>query len=330
MSSANLSASNINDNLGDRINSGVIGAVYSLKNDSRDVVKEIRLDGLKAASVRAFKDHMRVLPTLDHPNIIKCSQTIQTGDFAYIRMKRYSDSLESMNKRYKRKYKKVPDDVILTVTAQVAAALAYLHSWRSSQSPIVHRELKPTNILLDDTGAHFVVTDVGFCREWLAFEQVSTDPRLYAAPETISRGEHSFASDMWSLGAIIFEMATGSRLPSMKDRPVEGWEPDLGKVENDLIKKLIKGLLVIEPSGRLKAQQVLDMAGAGGAAGPQGDARFDALEAAQRAQSAEIRALKELAQGQMDQFSAFKSSTDRKFDDIMAMLQQIISKTGGK
>ena len=105
-----------------------------------------------------------------------------------------------------------PDDAA-RVGAEVAAGLAALHA-----AGIVHRDVKPANVLLPSGGAK--LTDFGIARAVDA--TTLTQPHLthatpaYAAPEVLASGDHSAASDVYALAAVVAEVLTGSRDPATR------------------------------------------------------------------------------------------------------------------
>ncbi|MDI1460645.1 protein kinase [Catellatospora sp. KI3] len=106
----------------------------------------------------------------------------------------------------------------LDLAVTVADTLAWAHSL---PSPVLHGDIKPSNILLDDTGRP-MLSDFGVSTHLDTRRSVTvaqfTQP--YAAPEVLSDGRASVASDVWSLTAALFEMLTGA--PPFAVQPGEG------------------------------------------------------------------------------------------------------------
>jgi mitogen-activated protein kinase kinase kinase len=202
-------------------------------------VKEIRLQDPQLIPVIAqqIKDEMGVLEVLDHPNIVSYYGIEVHRDKVYIFMEYCSGgSLAGLLE-----HGRIEDETFIMVYAlQLLEGLAYLH-----QSGIIHRDIKPENILLDHNG---VIKYVDFGAAKIIARQGKTivnaepltsnvpglkdglgnkDPQrknqktmtgtpMYMSPEVI-RGdtsdviERQGAVDIWSLGCVILEMATGRR-----------------------------------------------------------------------------------------------------------------------
>ncbi|KAF2866746.1 hypothetical protein BDV95DRAFT_196779 [Massariosphaeria phaeospora] len=218
-----LSASATNVTLrwqqGQFVGGGTFGSVYAAMNlDSGHLmaVKEIRLQDpqLIPTIVSQIRDEMGVLQVLDHPNIVSYYGIEPHRDKVYIFMEYCSGgSLAGLLE-----HGRIEDETVIMVYAlQMLEGLAYLHD-----SSVVHRDIKPENILLDhngvikfvDFGAAKVIARQG---RTLAGDQgrqrSMTGTPMYMSPEVIrgtSLGRLG-AVDVWSLGCVVLEMATGRR-----------------------------------------------------------------------------------------------------------------------
>lgn len=148
----------------------------------------------------------------------------------------------------------------------VASGLAYLHS--VEPDPIVHQDIKPDNILQDSDGG-FVITDFGISKKIRSTMRsqstraVKAGAVAYMGPERFSsQPTPIMASDIWSLGASIYELATGelpfcgqggNMLRNGADMPeISGWSEDL--------KNIIYSCLAKEPWDRMKAFELAEYA----------------------------------------------------------------------
>ncbi|KAF3040978.1 Suppressor of Sensor Kinase (SLN1) [Didymella heteroderae] len=208
---------------GQFVGGGTFGSVYAAMNlDSGHLmaVKEIRLQDpqLIPTIVAQIKDEMGVLQVLDHPNIVSYYGIEPHRDKVYIFMEYCSGgSLAGLLE-----HGRIEDETVIMVYAlQMLEGLAYLHDAR-----VVHRDIKPENILLDHNGVIKFV-DFGAAKliarqgRTLAVDNATrrgkqgsmTGTPMYMSPEVIkgdSTGRHG-AVDIWSLGCVILEMATGRR-----------------------------------------------------------------------------------------------------------------------
>ncbi|KAM3445463.1 hypothetical protein NHJ13734_000376 [Beauveria thailandica] len=226
---AYLSSSSVNVTMrwqqGHFVGGGTFGNVYAamnLESGQLMAVKEIRLQDPKQIPTIAeqIRDEQGVLEVLDHPNVVAYHGIEVHRDRVYIFMEYCSGgSLANLLE-----HGRIEDEQVTTVYAlQLLEGLVYLH-----ESGITHRDIKPENILLDhngiikyvDFGAAKVIARQG---RTLAQDLHATKPNksmtgtpMYMSPEVI-KGElpensgRAGAVDIWSLGCVILEMATGRR-----------------------------------------------------------------------------------------------------------------------
>lgn len=118
-----------------------------------------------------------------------------------------------------RKQKRLPVDKALKIASQIAEALAYMHDPAVN---VVHRDLKPDNVMLCNDGT-IRIMDFGIAKSGLrritfaGFSNTMGTPD-YMAPEQVKGQRGDPQTDIYSLGAILYEMATGS-VPFPGDNP---------------------------------------------------------------------------------------------------------------
>lgn len=222
----------------EEIGRGGMGVVYRAKQTDLDrtvAVKMILSSALASSEdVRRFEAESKAAGRLRHRNIVGIHDAGQIHGQHYFAMDHVNGpSLGEWNRATQPK----PDQAAECL-ASIARAVHYLH-----EQEIIHRDLKPSNILLDEAGVPHV-TDFGLARVFTAdSRQTQTGTILgtpsYMPPEQAA-GKHtdiSPRSDVYSLGAILYELLTG-RPPFQHENPLdvlvevlEG-EPDRPSVVN--------------------------------------------------------------------------------------------------
>ncbi len=205
---------------------GGMGAVYLAERDDdqyrrRVALKLVRrgLDG-DATVVRRFVEERQILASLEHPNIARLLDGGMTSDglpyFAmeYVRgtpIDRYCDE------------RRLSLEARLRLFGSVCDAVQYAH-----RRLVVHRDLKPSNILVTDEG-DVKLLDFGIAK-LLATDSDSSNPPVtqvglrlmtpeYASPEQLRGEAISTASDVYSLGVLLYELLAGRRPHDAAGRP---------------------------------------------------------------------------------------------------------------
>ncbi len=151
-----------------------------------------------------FKREARTAAALTHPNIIPIHVVRETERMLFFVMKYVEGrSLDSIIAETGQ----LPIKMVHTILAQVGAALGYAH-----RRGVVHRDVKPANILIDTEG-WVVVTDFGIAKVAeagnLTVSGTTVGTPFYMSPEQCSARPVTGASDQYSLGIVAFEMLVG-------------------------------------------------------------------------------------------------------------------------
>jgi len=163
--------------------------------------------------VERFKREAQAAANLSHPNIVNVYDWGAENSTYYLVM----EHLVGQNlKQIIQKKGALPPSLVVDIGRQVAAALQFAH-----KRNIVHRDIKPHNIIITDEG-EVKVTDFGIART-LTSNLTQTGAILgtayYISPEQAKGEEVSPLSDIYSLGVVLYEMATG-QLPFQGETPV--------------------------------------------------------------------------------------------------------------
>lgn len=166
-----------------------------------------------AGFVERFKREAQAAANLSHPNIVNVYDWGAENSTYYIVM----EHLVGQNlKQIIQQKGPLPPSLVVDIGRQVASALQFAH-----KRGVVHRDIKPHNIIITDEG-EVKVTDFGIART-LSSNLTQTGAVLgtayYLSPEQAKGEEVSPLSDIYSLGVVLYEMATG-QLPFTGETPV--------------------------------------------------------------------------------------------------------------
>src|SRR5437870_352330 len=203
------------------LGSGGMGEVYLAHDEKLD--RKIALKLLPAyfttnqARLRRFQQEARAASALNHPNIITIHEIGQVENRNFIA----TEFVEGETLRQRMKRDPLSLNESLDIAIQVCGALAAAHN-----AGIVHRDIKPENIMLRRDG-YVKVLDFGLAKlndsvprlrnihEASTIARVHTEPGMlmgtvkYMSPEQLREQAVDERTDLWSLGVVIHEMATG-------------------------------------------------------------------------------------------------------------------------
>lgn len=171
-------------------------------------IKVVSPDVLQTKSVvERFKREARTAASLSHPNIIPVHQVREVGGLVYFVMKYVSGrSLDSII----REQGAAEFDLVMSVLTQAGSALDFAH-----RKGVVHREVKPANIMVDEDG-WVIVTDFGIAKVAdsgaLTSAGVIVGTPAYMSPEQFGSVVVTGSADQYSLGIVAYELLAG-RVP---------------------------------------------------------------------------------------------------------------------
>jgi serine/threonine-protein kinase len=188
---------------------GAMGVVYKARDpliDRMVAIKTVNI-GLSSAEMEAFERRFfreaKSAGRLNHPNVVIIHDVGKTDDVAYIAM-------EFLDGRSLREILDsgvvLPPQRIADITAEIAEGLAFAH-----RNGVVHRDVKPANVMVLSSGA-VKITDFGIALLPTGTRTMTGNifgsPR-YTSPEQVMGRPVDGRSDIFSLGAVLYEMLTG-------------------------------------------------------------------------------------------------------------------------
>ncbi len=192
---------------------GGMGAVYEVERDDgafrqRAALKIVRAEIDTERGRARFLEERQILAHLNHPNIARILDGGQTEDGApYLVM----EAVDGLSIAEHCQQKNLPVEACLRLFVTVCRAVHFAHT-----QLIVHRDLKPSNILVT-AGGTVKLLDFGIARliapgsrETPAFGELALTPD-YASPEQLRDEPVTTVSDIYSLGAVLFELLTGRK-----------------------------------------------------------------------------------------------------------------------
>ncbi|KAL4656358.1 MAP/microtubule affinity-regulating kinase 3 isoform X5 [Arapaima gigas] len=199
---------------------------------------------------------VRIMKILNHPNIVKLFEVIETEKTLYLVME-YASGGEVFD--YLVAHGRMKEKEARAKFRQIVSAVQYCH-----QKHIVHRDLKAENLLLD-ADMNIKIADFGFSNEFTLGNKLDTfcGSPPYAAPELFQGKKYDGPEvDVWSLGVILYTLVSGSlpfdgqNLKELRERVLRGKYRIPFYMSTDC-ENLLKRFLVLNPAKRGTLEQIM-------------------------------------------------------------------------
>ncbi|XP_048455680.1 MAP/microtubule affinity-regulating kinase 3a isoform X8 [Rhincodon typus] len=219
-------------------------------------IKIIDKTQLNPTSLQKLFREVRIMKCLNHPNIVKLFEVIETEKTLYLVIE-YASGGEVFD--YLVAHGRMKEKEARAKFRQIVSAVQYCH-----QKQIVHRDLKAENLLLD-ADMNIKIADFGFSNEFTVGSKLDTfcGSPPYAAPELFQGKKYDGPEvDVWSLGVILYTLVSGSlpfdgqNLKELRERVLRGKYRIPFYMSTDC-ENLLKRFLVLNPSKRGTLEQIM-------------------------------------------------------------------------
>ncbi len=195
-----------------RLGRGGMGVLYLAVEPGLERRVALKLIAPEAAAdevfARRFAEESKIAASIEHPNVVPIYAAGKEDGIPYIAMRYVSGS--DLGRRLAREGRLEPAAAAALI-AQVGSGLDAIHA-----AGLVHRDVKPANVLLGETGGedHAYITDFGVARNVSTESGLTQTGRFvgtldYVAPEQISGGAVDARADVYALGCLLFKLLTG-------------------------------------------------------------------------------------------------------------------------
>jgi len=239
------------------LGSGGMGEVYKARQT--DLGSTVALKWLRpemvpnAVAVQRLQAEAKSLASLNHPSIPKISRIEHLPEGGMFVVMEYIDGI-SLDKEIERRGK-LPAAETIEIVSQIADALSHAH-----KNGIVHRDVKPSNIIVasTDNKLHVYLLDFGIAKQVQSAQKFTQTGALvgsvrYMSPEQASGGTVDPTTDVYSLGCLTYEMLTG-KAPYDGESPMEilmqHVQSTVPKIEDSALNEVLMKAMAKAPSDR--------------------------------------------------------------------------------
>ncbi|KAE8302219.1 Kinase, NEK [Giardia duodenalis] len=230
------------------------------------------------SATKAMRREIAILRNIQHCNIVRCYDIQRATEESryFISMELCNCDLHDFIRAFRHKRRRIPEATVLTMIKDIASALAFLHNPinfttidsldadEDSIRVIIHRDVKPGNIMLANDG-FFKLCDFNLAREinTVTGAMSNTGTIAYMAPELLDGKKYDEKVDLWSLGCTIHEMCMyyspfhNQSITQALNNIMMGRYDSICNFYSERLRKLVQMLLSINPLDRPSAAELL-------------------------------------------------------------------------
>ena len=249
--------------VGRRVGRGKFGEVLvACHRDSglELALKRMHFGGAQQPARTVVEGEITALMRLDHPNVVRhvaswwasdhcclLMELSKEGDLAVLLARRFEAIAESGSSS-------LPEEEVAAHFVQLSDGLAHIHAQR-----VLHRDLKPENVLCFDGGRRLKICDFGVAKclgSSLELARTTLGSPVYMAPELFQGDPYGYKADVWSLGVLLYKMATNTypftaqALPELASKVKTGAFAPLSSAYSAGLHHLAAIMLQFHPSDR--------------------------------------------------------------------------------
>lgn len=195
-----------------KLGQGSFGAVYLAYDNHMEIQKALKIIPEAVTNDKeamlSLKKEASIMVKLNHPNIVRVYDFHYDSEIKYIDME-YVDGISLADLKLEKKDKKFPEEEVKKYALQIAEGLNYAHNQR-----VIHKDIKPQNVMLTKDGIiklmDFGIAETVHSSMSRLKNTGSSGTLVYMSPEQLRGKDVGRESDIYSLGATLYELLTGN------------------------------------------------------------------------------------------------------------------------